>query len=198
MDVSRPFVTFHAGRAASHSPRLSASAIGGMIGAMITAFRARHFLPLALAAATLAACQPSGDSGNGDTANGSTANVPASAPGDDSTRPYDGIAPSETLHFTGTEPFWGGEVADETLTYKTPENQVGESVVVTRFAGRGGVSFSGTLASGDFAMTVTPGQCSDGMSDRTYPFTVTLKLPDDTRTGCGWTDAAPFTGSPAP
>ncbi len=34
-------------------------------------------------------------------------------------------------------------------------------------------------------MTVTPLACSDGMSDRSYPFTVTLKLGEDLRNGCG-------------
>ena len=47
-------------------------------------------------------------------------------------------------------------------------------------------------------MTVTPGACSDGMSDRTYPYTVTLKIGDDTREGCAWTDAQPFEGPEAP
>lgn len=183
---------------------LPAQVIGGMIGPMTTDVRARYAPPLAPLAALaalilLAACQPAGEGNAGDrTAPDRTAKVPAGAPGDDSTRPYDGIAPAETLRFTGTEPFWGGEVAGDTLTYTTPDNQAGETVAVSRFAGRGGVSFAGTWAGGDFAMTVTPGQCSDGMSDRTYPFTVTLKLADETLGGCGWTDRQPATGPPAP
>ena len=47
-----------------------------------------------------------------------------------------------------------------------------------------------------FDMTVTPGECSDGMSDRTYPYTVTLAIGQQTRLGCGWTDAEPATGGP--
>ena len=45
---------------------------------------------------------------------------------------------------------------------------------------------------------VTPGECSDGMSDRTYPFTVTLLLGEEQRTGCAWTDLQPYSGPETP
>ncbi len=145
---------------------------------------------LAILPATLAACSPSAHDGQpGD----------AAVPGDTgSTAPYDGIAPDEILRFSGTEPFWGGRVGGGTLTYTTPDKPDGETVAVERFAGRGGVSFSGTLGEGAFEMTVTPLACSDGMSDRTYPFTVTLKLGEDLRNGCAWSDQHPFEGPEAP
>ena len=135
----------------------------------------------------LAACQPEASDPI------PTENVP---PGD--SRPYDGIAEDETLHFTGTEPFWGGQVTGSSLTYTTPENQTGEVVEAERFAGRGGLSFSGELSGREFAMTVTPLSCSDGMSDRTYPFTVTLEIGEERRNGCGWTDRQPFEGPANP
>jgi len=126
-----------------------------------------------------------------------SADVPANVPGGDS-QPYDGIAEEETLRFTGTEPFWGGQVSGATLTYSTPEDPDGQALEVKRFAGRGGVSFSGSLGGEEFVMTATPSSCSDGMSDRTYPFAVTLKIGDETRNGCGWTDRQPFDGPPNP
>jgi uncharacterized membrane protein len=110
------------------------------------------------------------------------------------TASYSGIAADEKVHFTGTEPFWGGEVAAGILTYTTPENQAGETVAVDRFAGRHGISFSGQLGDRPFVLAVTPGQCSDGMSDRTYPFTVTLQVKGEQREGCAWTDRQPFGG----
>jgi uncharacterized membrane protein len=146
---------------------------------------------VAALAAALAACSP----GVGGKSAGEDARVPGSTA---STAPYDGIAENETLRFTGTEPFWGGEVAGEALTYSTPENADGEAIAVERFAGRGGLSFHGTLDEQAFEMMVTPLECSDGMSDRTYPFTVTLKLGEEMRNGCGWTDAQPFTGPEHP
>jgi len=111
---------------------------------------------------------------------------------------YDDIRADETLRFTGTEPFWGGEATGRTLTYSTPEDQDGTAIQVERFAGRGGLAFSGLLEGEDFDMTVTPLACSDGMSDRTYPFTVTLKIGEDNRKGCGWTERQPFEGSENP
>lgn len=120
-------------------------------------------------------------------------------PGDTSdTQPFDAIAPGETVHFTGTEPFWGGEVTGGALTYATPENANGREITVKRFAGRGGVSYSGSLGDRSFDLTITPGVCSDGMSDRTYPFVATLRLGDETRNGCAWSENSPFTGPETP
>lgn len=128
---------------------------------------------------------------------GTGGSVPGIGNTDDS-RPYDGIGEAEVLHFTGTEPFWGGEVVEGTLRYSTPENIDGVRIPVERFAGRNGLSFSGTLDGANFIMAVTPGECSDNMSDRTYPFTVTLEIGSDQRYGCAWTDTQRFTGSEHP
>jgi uncharacterized membrane protein len=127
------------------------------------------------------------------------ADVPAEVPGDTAdTSPFAGIAEDEVLRFTGTEPFWGGQVSGGTLTYSTPENQDGTAIPVERFAGRGGIGLSGTLGGAAFDMTVTGLACSDGMSDRTYPFTVTLEIGDDKRNGCGWSERHPFEGPEHP
>lgn len=139
-----------------------------------------------LLASLLAACQPGG-------------NHDSSAPGDLSDKqPYAGIGAGETLRFTGTEPFWNGQARGSTLTYTTPENMDGTTITVARFAGRGGVSFSGKLAGAPFDMMVTEGECSDGMSDRTYPFTVTLDVRGETRKGCAWSDEHPYAGPEHP
>ena len=110
------------------------------------------------------------------------------------TQAYSGIGAGETVHFTGTEPFWGGQVSGDALTYKDPDNPKGRQVEVARFAGRNGLSFSGDLDGQPFVLAVTPGRCSDGMSDRAYPFTVTLQVKGQQRQGCAWTDRQPFSG----
>lgn len=115
-----------------------------------------------------------------------------------STRPFDGIAADETIRFTGTEPFWGGQVTGDSLTYSTPEDPEGTTITVSRFAGNSGLGLSGTYAGGKFDMVVTKGTCSDGMSDRQYPFTVTLEVGSETRFGCAWTETHPFTGPARP
>lgn len=136
-------------------------------------------LVLVPALVALAACQPTARDVPGDS---------------DDHRPWHGIAEDERVYFTGTEPFWGGEISGSELTYKTPESLDGEAVEVSRFAGRGGLSFSGTLPGGAMTIAITPGECSDGMSDRTYPFTVTLQIGSEVRQGCGWSDSRPHSG----
>jgi len=46
--------------------------------------------------------------------------------------------------------------------------------------------------------TLTPGECSDGMSDRRFPFVATIALGGETFAGCGYTTSQPFTGDEAP
>jgi uncharacterized membrane protein len=147
--------------------------------------RALPILPLL---AALAACHSGGGGAQDATARHS--------PGEPSAAPI--VAQDETLHFTGTEPFWGGTATGDTLTYSTPENQDGTKIPVERFAGNNGVSFTGTMDGRRFDMTVSQVECSDGMSDRRYPFTVTLQIGEDTRGGCGWTDRRGFEGPERP
>ncbi len=136
--------------------------------------------------ALLAACQPGSGTG-------------ADLPGDSGDqRPYSGIAADEEIRFTGTEPFWGGETRGDTLTYSTPENPGGRIIAVKRFAGRGGVSIAGEMDRQPFDLTITPGDCSDGMSDRTYPYVATLQRGSETRLGCAWTTSKGWIGPNRP
>jgi uncharacterized membrane protein len=109
-------------------------------------------------------------------------------------QPFAAIGEDEVIRLTGTEPFWGGEIAGGTMLWTTPENIDGETVAVTRFAGRGGLSFSGQMQGRQIDIAVTPAPCSDGMSDRTYPFAVTVQWGDEQLQGCGWSDVQPFAG----
>jgi uncharacterized membrane protein len=170
------------GPAMMREPNRFAPALSGMT--------ATRILCAAGAVLLLAACQ------QGDAAPGQATD--ARLPDADSSEAYNGIGEDETVRFTGTEPFWGGQVGGGSLTYTTPDNPDGTAIMVERFAGRGGLSFTGMLEGADFEMMVTPLECSDGMSDRTYPFTVTLKLGDELRNGCGWTERQPFEGPERP
>jgi uncharacterized membrane protein len=157
--------------------------------------------PLALAACngTNAPANPAQTSAEPGGAESAATQQPGSPPGDTSDmHPYDGIHADETVQFTGTEPFWGGSVSGRELTYSTPEKPDGDPIAVTRFAGRGGVSWSGAFQDKPFRLAVTEGQCSDGMSDRTYPFTATLEVLGEQRQGCAWTMRRSFTGPAAP
>ena len=88
------------------------------------------------------------------------------------------------LRALGTEPFWNAQINGETLIYTTPENQKGQSGTVVRRETPGGMEFSGKLGGAAIHLAVTKQTCSDGMSDRSYPFTVVLTLGSDRRDGC--------------
>jgi uncharacterized membrane protein len=123
----------------------------------------------------------------------------ADLPGDSNdSAPFAEIGPRETVRFTGNEPFWGGQVSGTALTYATPDTPDGTDIAVSRFAGRGGLSWTGMFEGSRFALAVTPGDCSDGMSDRTYPFVATLQVAGERRQGCAWTERRPFTGTAKP
>lgn len=119
------------------------------------------------------------------------------APGDtDDMAPFAQIAPEDRLRLTGTEPFWGGEITGETLQWSTPDLPDGVAIPVTRFAGRGGLSFSGELEGAALDIAIVPGECSDGMSDRNYPFFAVVQIGSAVSEGCAWRDGVDDIGEP--
>jgi uncharacterized membrane protein len=119
------------------------------------------------------------------------ADLPGNAADD---QPFAAIGEDETIRLVGTEPFWSGEIAHGMLTWSTPEDIDGQRVPVTRFAGRGGLSFSGQLDMRPLDIAVTPASCSDGMSDRTYPYVATVQLGDQQLQGCAWSENESYSG----
>jgi uncharacterized membrane protein len=111
---------------------------------------------------------------------------------------FDAVAPDEVVTLTGTEPFWNARVTAGEAVWTTPDKPDGTRFAVSRFTGNNGLGFTGTLDGASFIATVTPGKCSDGMSDRLYPYVATIALGGETLQGCGYTDRQPFTGSEAP
>lgn len=129
--------------------------------------------------------------------------LPACAPnGDDGIDPdgatFDAVSPQEAVTMAGTEPFWSLKITGAQALWTTPDNQPGTRLAVTRFAGNNGLGFSGTLDGKALTATLTPGNCSDGMSDRSFPYVATIALDGATLRGCGFTDSQPFTGDAAP
>lgn len=104
---------------------------------------------------------------------------------------YDAIAPTETVSLAGTEPFWSIDIEGDTLIYSSPDKPDGLTGTVERFEGNGGLSYAGKLDDTDINITVTPGECSDGMSDTIYPLTATVSWRDALLKGCGNSDSQP-------
>ena len=121
---------------------------------------------------------------------GATSDAAALATGPSDAPPAAAPSPAATpivpakLNALGTEPFWGAAIDGSRLTYTTPDDQAGQSAAVTREERRNGARFSGRLGSAALSLEVTRRSCSDGMSDRVYPFAVVLKLGEDRREGC--------------
>ncbi len=107
---------------------------------------------------------------------------------------FDAVRGDEVVTLTGTEPFWNVTITGDAARYSNPEHPEGFDFAVTRFAGNNGLGFSGTLFAEPFTATLTPGTCSDGMSDRRFPFVATIALGGETLEGCGYTTSQPFTG----
>lgn len=114
------------------------------------------------------------------------------------TQPFDGIAETEKLTLIGTEPFWDIRITGTRATYSSPEDSDGSEFAVTRFAGNNGLGYSGELSGEPVQIAITAGECSDGMSERTYPYTATVAWGERMLNGCGHTDRQPFTGEGAP
>jgi uncharacterized membrane protein len=102
-----------------------------------------------------------------------------------------GVDLTQPLRALGTEPFWGVDITAETLVYSgvdRPEQTArhdGPEVQGTV------ATWSGILADGGrLDLTLMATECSDGMSDRTYPLTARLVVGDETLNGCAATVSA--------
>jgi uncharacterized membrane protein len=134
----------------------------------------RRFVALAaLLSLGLAACDPHAADSPG------TSEPPADAPAD---------APAPTaasfdgdFKLVGTEPFWGLAIEGDQFVLERP----GEKSVA---APRPAPVIEGASAhwdSGPLKVVLTPGGCSDGMSDRSYAYAATVTVGGATLTGCG-------------
>lgn len=93
--------------------------------------------------------------------------------------------PEQALRAIGTEPFWAARIEGRCVTYSHPEDQQGTRVW-TRFKPipHGG-AWTGALDGQQFELrTRNAPQCSDGMSDKSYPLAVELLVKGERRKGC--------------
>ncbi len=130
----------------------------------------RHALLIA-AALLLAACgAPMGSS--------EEAPPPADAPltvGPDYSGDFDAL---------GTEPFWAVKVRAESVTLTRPDQpEVTTANPGVRADGEQGV-WDGTAGEQRLVLRLTPGECSDGMSDRRYGYAAEVWIDGETLRGC--------------
>lgn len=83
----------------------------------------------------------------------------------------------------GTEPFWAVDVDAGERVWKTPERPEGAGVQVERHSSGKGVRDVDADRTG-LELMLTPGRCSDGMSDLVYPYSATWVHDGRTWRGC--------------
>ena len=95
------------------------------------------------------------------------------------------VEPLRIFRAFGTEPFWNVNVEGDRLTFTTPDDQVGIAMQGSRRAVDRGIELHGTHAGKAFTLSVTPGECSDGMSDNVYALSARFRFGDMDYAGCG-------------
>ena len=140
-------------------------------------------LILAAAALALAACHPTAQDSSGRTsaapADSPAAPVePASAPAVPETAINADFA--GPLQAAGTEPFWGLSIREDGLTLTRPDHPALQ-------VANPGPAHEGKAAvwtTPGLKATLTPVHCSDGMSDRDYPYAAVVVVGTETLKGC--------------
>lgn len=92
--------------------------------------------------------------------------------------------PAAAWHAFGNEPFWSVQARGGTLVFTTPEDQAGVTLEGRRVPSLVGTVILGTGPRGEFHLGITPGKCSDGMSDRSYDHASTFIYGGTTYKGC--------------
>ncbi|WP_312599513.1 hypothetical protein [Brevundimonas sp.] len=142
-------------------------------------------IPLVLAASTvlaglsLAGCYDRDDA------------KPKAAPEPQAAAVLAGVDLGKPVRALGTEPFWSVEITPDALIYtrvdqpaqRAPNRGATVQGTVATFA-------SSTDLTQPLNVTLIATECSDGMSDRTYPLTARVEIGADTLTGCAASSSA--------
>lgn len=96
------------------------------------------------------------------------------------------VSTAEPLRALGTEPFWALDIDSAGLRFTTPEDTAG-----MRFPPNAPSPIAGDtlvwMAETEMAalhVRIWPERCSDGMSDREYPYTAIVRVAATTYRGC--------------
>ena len=135
----------------------------------------------ALSVLALAACSPEAE-----------APGPAAAP--EPAPMLAGVDLSRPVRALGTEPFWGVELTGTELVYAgadRPEQRAPQPRPLIQ--GTTATFETETSAGNPISVMLAATECSDGMSDRTYPLSAVVRIGDETLTGCAASVAAIMT-----
>lgn len=102
-----------------------------------------------------------------------------------------GVDLTKPVRILGTEPFWTIDLTGTELVYSGPDRP-------EQRAPQPAPTLQGTVATyeaetstgGQISIMLTATECSDGMSDRTYPLTALVEVGDEKLSGCAASTAA--------
>lgn len=107
------------------------------------------------------------------------ADAPAATPAEAEGADYSG-----DIDIIGTEPFWSVRIRADGITLTRPDHpELRNANPGARLEGEQGV-WPSRGGQGQVAVRLTPGVCSDGMSDRTYRFFAEILVDGETLKGC--------------
>lgn len=102
-----------------------------------------------------------------------------------------GVDLAKPVRAVGTEPFWSVELTGTEMVYTTPESPEQKAPQPHPVVQGTTATYEAATADGtEIKVTLVTTECSDGMSDRTYPLTAMVKIGDRDLTGCAASSAA--------
>ncbi|MDP3802816.1 COG3650 family protein [Brevundimonas sp.] len=117
--------------------------------------------------------------------------APAPGPAPEPVPVLAGVDLSRPVRALGTEPFWGVDLTGTEMVYSgadRPEQRAPQPRAVIQGTT---ATFDGVTAAGNpISVMLAATECSDGMSDRTYPLSAIVRIGDETLTGCAASVAA--------
>lgn len=84
----------------------------------------------------------------------------------------------------GTEPFWSVRADGGSLVFSTPDLPQGRTLAARVEQVAGAIEFRGHDRGQPFSLQLSPGTCSDGMSDRRYAFRARFAIGGTSYEGC--------------
>jgi uncharacterized membrane protein len=92
---------------------------------------------------------------------------------------------SEPFRALGTEPFWALDVDSTGLRFLTPDDTSGiRFPPIAPVVAADTVVWSGQTERAAIEVRIWPEKCSDGMSDREYPYAARVTISGTTYSGC--------------
>lgn len=151
----------------------------------------RRIIVLSAAALLLAACQPEAP-GGGEAA--PPADAPASAP-EPAPAADPGAAFKVDFSARGNEPFWRVDIKGTDIVLTRPDAPAVTAGNAGLAATESQATWTAQAGATSVVVTLTKGDCSDGMSDLKYGYTARVVWGAETFNGCGFPTAnAPVEG----